>query len=118
VTFSPDKTINVALPGPPITERDFGRDDALTLFFEVYENRRKAHTIDLTTQLRKDSGEVMATMTTQRKAAETKQATVHQFSPSLSLEDLPAGRYSLRLEARSSLDKNNKVTRDVPFRVH
>jgi len=118
VTFSPDKTINVALPGPPITERDFGRDDALTLFFEVYENRRKAHTIDLTTQLRKDSGVVMVTMTTQRKAAETKQATVHQFSPSLSLEDLPAGRYSLRLEARSSLDKNNKVTRDVPFRVH
>jgi VWFA-related protein len=116
-TFSPH-AIDVALPGPPTTAREFSRDDTLTLFAEAYENRKKPHTVTLTLELRSEDGRVIGSDSIERKSVEKpKDPSVYAFAPNLSLEEVPPGRYAIHLEARSSLDKKKSVTRDIPFSV-
>jgi VWFA-related protein len=117
-TFSPHKQIDVGLPGPPTTAREFSRDDTLTLFAEAYENRKKPHTVTLAYELRSLAGLVIAASTMERKSVEKpKDSSVYPFAPDLSLENVAPGRYTIHIEARSSLDKNRSVTRDIPFSV-
>ena len=117
-TFIPQGRIDVSLPGSPTTAREFSRDDTLTVFAEAYENRKKPHTITLTIELRDDTGRVLDSYDIERKAVEKpKDASVYALAPNLSLEDVQPGRYTLHLDARSSLDRNKSVTRDIPFSV-
>ena len=116
-TFSPHKQIDVALPGPPTTAREFSREDTLTLFAEAYENRRKAHTITLTIELRDGIGRVLGSHVIERKSADKPTgASAYAFAPNLSLEEIPPGRYAVRIVAGSSLAKET-VIREVPFTV-
>lgn len=46
-----------------------------------------------------------------------KEASVYAFAPNLSLEEVPPGRYAIRVEAGSSLDRRKNVIREVPFSV-
>jgi VWFA-related protein len=116
-TFSPHK-IDVALPGPPTTAREFSRDDTLTLMAEAYENRKKPHTVTLTVELRNETGGVVGSHTIERKSVEEpKDPSVYAFAPNLSLEDVAPGRYAIHVDARSSLDQKKGVTRDIPFTV-
>src|SRR5262245_43392557 len=119
-TFSPHK-IDVAFPGPPTTAREFSRDDTLTVFAEAYENRKKPHTVMLTVELRTEAGQVIGAYPIERKSVEKpKDPSVYRFAPNLGLEDVPPGRYTIHLDARSSLDNNDKkksVTRDITFTV-
>ena len=117
-TFSPPPgRIDVNLPGPPTTAREFSRDDTLTLFAEAYENRRKPHAVTLTIELRDEAGRVLGREVIERKADKPKDAMVYAFAPNLSLEDIQPGRYAIHLEARSSLDKDRSISREIPFRV-
>ena len=118
-TFSPDKRIDVTLPAAPTTAREFSRDDTLTIFAEAYEDRKKAHTVTFTLELRDEADKVIGTYAMQRVAKEKpKQASVYAFAPTLALEDVPAGRYVLRVDGHSSLDnKNKRVVREIPFTV-
>ena len=118
-TFGPPPgRIDVGLPGPPTTAREFSRDDTLTLFAEAYENRKKPHTITAMFELREESGHVLGNYVIEGKSVEKpKEASTYRLSPSVTLENLQPGRYSLHLDARSSLDKNKPVTRDIPFSV-
>jgi len=119
-TFSPH-TIDVSLPGPPTTAREFSRDDTLTVFAEAYENRKKPHTITLTFEVRNEAGTVLGSYVLDRKSVEKpKDPSAYGFAPNLDLADIPSGRYAIHVEARSSLDKNDKkksITRDIPFSV-
>jgi VWFA-related protein len=117
-TFSPQGRIDVGLPGPPTTAREFSRDDTLTVFAEGYENRAKPHVVSLTIELRDEAGRVLGSDNIERKSVEKpKDASLYTFEPNLSLEDIQPGRYTLHIDARSSLDKNKPVTRDIPFSV-
>jgi len=118
-TFSPPPgRIDVALPGPPTTAREFSRDDTLTLFAEAYENRKKPHIITFTVELRDERGRVLGSYAMEGKSVEKpKQASVYRFSPNLPLEDFPPGRYDLHITARSSLDKDRPISREIPFSV-
>jgi|SoiMethySBSTD1v2_1073268.scaffolds.fasta_scaffold00234_49 VWFA-related protein len=118
-TFSPHPQLDVAMPGPPTTAREFSRDDTLTLFAEGYENRKKPHTITFSISLRDDGGRILGSHVIERQALEKpKQVSVYAFAPNLSLEEVPPGRYALHVEAHSSLDNRKKsVTRDIPFSV-
>ena len=118
-TFGPPPgRIDVALPGPPTTAREFSRDDTLTLFAEAYENRKKPHTVTFTVELRDERGRGLGSYAMERKAVEKpKQGSVYAFAPNLPLEDFPPGRYALHIDARSSLDKDKSVTREIPFSV-
>ncbi len=88
------------------------------MFAEAYENRKKPHTVTFTVELRDERGRGLGSYAMERKAVEKpKQASVYAFAPNLPLEDFPPGRYALHIDARSSLDKNKPVTRDIPFSV-
>jgi hypothetical protein len=117
-TFSPHRQIDVGLPGPPTTVREFAREDTLTIYAEAYENRRKPHTITLSLALRNDAGRTLDLHVVERRGTGTSKETgAYAFAPNLSLDQIPPGRYSLHLEAQSSLDKDKSVSRDIPFSV-
>jgi VWFA-related protein len=119
-TFSPH-AIDVSLPGPPTTAREFSREDTLTLFAEAYENRRKPHTVTVTFELRSEAGPVIGSFAIERNTVEKpRDPSVYRFAPNLGLEDVQPGRYVIHVDARSSLDKNDQkkiITRDIPFSV-
>jgi VWFA-related protein len=117
-TISPHERMDVDFPGPPTTTREFSHDDALTVFAELYENRRKPHTVFVTVELRDEAGQVLDRHALQRSTVvKPKRASVHAFAPRLFLDDVPAGHYAVRVEARSSLDSNRTVSREVPISV-
>ena len=101
--------------------REFSRDDTLTLFAEAYENRKKPHTVTATFELREGSGRVMGSFVIEGKSVEKpKDPSVYRLNPNLDLEDVPPGRYVIHLDARSSLDKDDRkkiISRDIPFSV-
>ena len=118
LTVSPHAKMDVDLPGPPTTAREFSREDTVTLFVEAYENRRKPHVARLGIELRDASGRAVATHALQRQsAAAPTAASVHAFAPSLTLEDVRPGRYTLRVEASSSLDSRRSLAREIPITV-
>ena len=117
-TVSPHARIDVNLPAPPTTAREFARDDTLTLFAEAYENRRKPHVITFALEMRAENGTVLGRRTIEQTAAtKPKQASVYTFSQNLALEEVPPGRYVLHVEAWSSLDRERSISRDVPIAV-
>ena len=120
-TFSPHKQIDVGLPGPPTTAREFLRDDTLTLFAEAYENRKKPHTVTVTLELRDEAGRTIGSFTIEQKSVEKpKDPSVYRLTPNLDLDSVPPGRYVVHIDARSSLDKNDRkkiISRDIPFSV-
>ena len=118
-TFGPPPgRIDVALPGPPTTAREFSREDTLTLFAEAYENRKKPHTVTFTVELRDERGSSLGSYTMDGKTLEKpKQVSVYRFAPNLPLEDFAPGRYALHISARSSLDKDRSIVREIPFSV-
>ena len=90
----------------------------MTLFAEVYENRRKPHTITFTAELRDETGRVIGSHVVERKAIDKpKESSVYTFAPNLILEDVPPGRYSVHVDVRSSLDKRKSLVRDIPISV-
>jgi VWFA-related protein len=118
LTVSPHRRIDVSLPAAPTTVREFDTDDALTLFAEVYENRRRPHTVTVTTELRDGTGRVVDSHETMQGTDGAPRATsVYAVSPHLRLAGLPAGRYLLRVEARSSLDREPRSSREIPIVV-
>jgi Ca-activated chloride channel family protein len=117
-TVSTHARLDAALPAAPTTAREFARDDTITVFAQAYENRRKAHTIHFTAELRDLSGGTVSTISAERKAATKPQAvSVYTFTPTINLEDLEPGRYTIRVEAGSSLDREKRVSREVPISV-
>ena len=116
-TFSPHASLDVTLPAPPTTAREFSRDDTLTVFAQAYEVRRKPHTVTFTIDLLDEAGKSLGTHVVERKADKPNQASAYTFAPNLALGEIPPGRYVLRVDARSSLDKGKGVSRDIPFSI-
>jgi hypothetical protein len=126
-TVSPHARLDVTLPGPPTTAREFARDDTLTVFAELYENRRKPHSVHFTMQLRDDAGTVLGTREVERQTdVKPKQASAYQFAEDIVLKDVPAGSYVLSVEGHSSLDQvavgsgsrtGKSITREIPLVV-
>ena len=117
-TFSPPGSIDVALPGPPTTAREFAQDDKITVFVQAYEDRKKPHTVTFALELRDEAGRVVGSEQVERTVVEKpKQPSVYTFSPTLSLGSVPPGHYVLTVVARSSLDRNKPVTREIPLSV-
>jgi len=118
LTVSPHARIDVALPGPPTTVREFARDDRVTLYAEAYENRKKPHVVTFTVELRDPSGRAVATHSAVRESTpKPKSASSYTFAPTLALDEVPPGDYVIHVEAQSSLDKNKRQVREVPIRV-
>jgi hypothetical protein len=118
-TVTPHTRLDAALPWAPTTAREFSQTDTVALFAEVYENRKKPHTISFQVELRDETGAVIGTQTLERRSVEKpKEVSVHPFSPVLTLADVPPGHYGLRVDVSSSLDrKKTTLTREIPITV-
>lgn len=107
-------TARPVVPQAPVATRDFAAGDTLSMYAEFYDNRAKdAHRLDLVAELRRpDGSRVGPAVTDQRSSGQALQ----KFEATLPL-DVPAGAYVLHVEARSTLEKQTAISRDVPLRV-
>jgi len=106
------------LPAPFTAAREFGPDETVTLYAEVYENgKRAAHTIDFKVDLSSAAGRVMSTFTAQRPSSQPTGSTGgYSFTAPIKLANVEPGDYLLHVEARSTAAKLT-VTKDIPIRV-
>jgi VWFA-related protein len=107
------------LPAPITVAREFGPDETVTLYAEVYENgKRAAHTIDFKVDLSSAAGRVMSTFTAQRPSNQPNGSTGgYSFTAPITLANVEPGDYLLHVEARSSAAMKLMVMKDVPIRV-
>ena len=122
-TGSRPKAIAVSSPlanlmAPPITRRDFTRDEEVVVFAEVYDNRRdKAAAVVPSGWLRKPDGTAVPLMLAIRNASASASYKVLQCAARLPLMDLPAGDYVLELRAGAERPDPPEVSRRIQFRV-
>lgn len=118
-TGRPDPQFKEVLPAQPTTAREFGRDDALALFVEVYDNQASTpHKVDIATTVRADDGRVVFTATEERSTDELQGARGgFGHAAQIPLRDLPPGLYVLRVEARTRLQDSPTGFREIQFRI-
>jgi len=110
----------VSLPSPIVTTRQFRSGDSLAIFGEVYENLRntQAHTVEIVTELRTDTGSVVSKTTESRSSTELQGLTGgYVFTANVSLADLAAGVYVVHSEARANIGERPTTSRDIQIRV-
>jgi VWFA-related protein len=121
-TASPDPKVNDfkdVLPAPPTATREFARNDELAIFAEIYDNiGPTAHRIGITASVLADDGKTVFTTSDERRSEELQGASGgYGYTTKIPLSGLAAGRYVLRLEAKSMLGNSEPVKREVEFRV-
>jgi VWFA-related protein len=107
------------LPGPITTARDFGADEELSVFTEVYDNiRRPAHSVEITTTVQPEGGRTVFRHQEQRSSSELgSTGGGYGYLARIPLSEMAAGLYVLTIEARTSLGDGSPVKREVQFRV-
>ena len=118
-TAKADPYFEDVLPAQPTTVREFSSEDEIFLFVEVYDNETKvSHKVDITSTVRTDEGRVVFRTDEERSSTELQGARGgYGHVTSISLRDLTPGIYVLRTEARSRLDQESLVFRQLQFRV-
>lgn len=111
------------LPAPPTTTREFGPEETLALYAEVYDNNRAAdkdapYAIRLTATLRDPNGSIVREVSDERSSrAPRRPSGGHGFTLHVPLAGAAAGQHLLQLEARSDRDPSRVVTRRIPIRL-
>jgi hypothetical protein len=123
-TASADPALNGfkdIMPAPPSAAREFGRNDTLSVFAEVYDNlTQAAHRVNITTSVLADDGKVVHTANDERKSEELKGSTGgggFGHVAKIPLTAFAPGRYVLRLEAKATLGNSASVSREVEFTI-
>ena len=101
----------------PTTVRAFRNGDKVTAFAEIYDSAGgKPHSLDLSAEIRSESGDVTPVMTSSRSPEDLKKAgDTLGLDTTLPINKLTAGRYVLSVNVKSS--NGDSVTRTIPFRV-
>ncbi|MBI4886500.1 MAG: VWA domain-containing protein [Acidobacteria bacterium] len=92
------------LPGPPVTVRDFERNDQVAFFAEFYENAASAapHAVDLSTTVRAEDGRVVFENREERASADLQgKSGGYGYAVRFPLTDFAPGAYVIRVEGRS-----------------
>ena len=112
VTASP-KALTGVLPMAPTPKREFPSGTPMLLYAEAYlnANRREPRSVELKVELRDAQQRVLLGITDQRTRND--KGTV-AFSVAMPPLDVPAGSYTLHVEASSAA---TVVSRDIPIRV-
>ena len=117
-TARSDPEFKDVLPTQPTTQREFVQGDELFLFVEIYDNESAAHRVDISTLIQTDAGRVLFQTDDERSSTELHGARGgYGHVARIPLADLTPGLYVLRTEARSRLDPDSLVFREVPFRI-
>jgi VWFA-related protein len=120
VTAHMDEQIKGMLPAPPTALRTFAQNDELALYAEVYEQEgTPAHTIDITTTVRSDTGVVVFDREEAREATDQAPRGWHAYRHTLQipLASVEPGTYVLTIETKSRNDANLRAVRHVRFVV-
>jgi VWFA-related protein len=107
-----DERMRDMLPAPPTAIREFGRDEGIALFAEIYD----PGDVTVTARIRDELGQVVFERETVRTADEMK-AWKNGYPLQVSLRTFSPGDYVLRLEAARQAGGQALVAREVPFRV-
>jgi VWFA-related protein len=109
------------LPGPPVTVREFARNDQMALYAEFYENAPGAtpHNLDLSTTVRAEDGRVVFENREQRSSTDLQgKSGGYGYAVRFPLTEFAPGTYVIRLEGRSRAGgAEMPVGRDVLIRV-
>jgi VWFA-related protein len=119
VTAHVDEEIKTMLPTAPTAARSFSQDDELAVFAEVYDDgSRPWHQVEVVTTIRSAGGAVVFESIDDHESNEykgTRGALRH--TTRIPFKTFEPGSYVLSLEAKSSLDADHNVVRQVPFTV-
>ena len=119
VTAHVDEGIRNLLPTAPIAARSFPQDDEIAVFAEVYDDGSRAwHQVEVVTTIRSAGGDVVFEEIDDHESGELQgtRGTL-RYTTRIPLETLEPGDYVLSVEAKSSVDADPKIVRQVPFTV-
>jgi hypothetical protein len=107
------------VPAVPSVGREFGTDDELVAFAEVYDNRPASpHSVEIATTLTSDDGrEVYRSQETRSTRVLGGKAGGYGYIVRLPLKDYRPGLYVLQIRAQSQLDDRPSVSRQVLLRI-
>ena len=118
-TTNIDAALKDVLQAPPTTARQFDRRDILSVFAEVYDNR-KGHTspVAVTTSVADAGGRVVfRSEESVEGSAFDSSRRAYRHTASVPLDDLAPGEYVLRVEAQSRVGNERATVREVAFSV-
>lgn len=114
------KALPIVLKSPIVTSRVFDSRETVSVFGEVYASGTapRAHTVDITTELRTDSGAVVRSSTERRSSSELAGAAGgYGFTAVVPLAGLTPGIYVVHSEARLNTGSRPNASRDVQISV-
>jgi VWFA-related protein len=119
LTANPDPGFKDVLPASPTAIREFPRTDTLALFAEVYDNQTRAtHRVAITTTVAGDDGRVLFTTNDERSSEDLQgKKGGYGYTAKIPLAQLAAGRYVLRVEAKTLLTNGGTAARELEFQV-
>jgi hypothetical protein len=118
-TTNIDPALKDVLRAPPTAARQFDRRDILSVFTEVYDNRKdRATPVAITTSVADAAGRVVFRSEESIEGSAFDSARrAYGHMASVPLNDLAPGEYALRVEARSRGGTTAPVVRHIPFAV-
>lgn len=119
MTAKPDEELRTVLPAAPTANREFPAGDTIAAYAEVYDNRLQApHKVDISTTIRSDDGRVVFQTSEERDSSELQgKRGGYGHVVQVPLKDYRPGIYVLRIEAKTRLEKDTPIGREVMFRV-
>jgi VWFA-related protein len=109
------------LPGPPVTIREFARNDQIALFAEFYENAPNAppHSVELETTVRAEDGRAVFENREQRSSTDLQgKSGGYGYSVRFPLNEFAPGLYVIRVQGRTLAGgADAPIGRDVLIRI-
>jgi VWFA-related protein len=118
-TVRPDEQIRAVLPAPPVAIRTFPSNDEIKLFAEVYDNAGATpHKVDITATVTTDEGKVLFKNEETRDSSDLGgQRGGYGYMTTIPLQDIPVGKYVLKVEAKSRLGQTPPASREARIEV-
>ena len=118
ILLSPDDPFQLLAVRAPTTRRVFGADETVGVMAAIYDAADgRPHTLDVEAIIRSESGDSTPVARVSLSSDELKKSAHSlRFEAPLPLAKLPAGRYLVSLEARSSAG-GAPVSRTIPFQI-
>ncbi|MGB7219502.1 MAG: VWA domain-containing protein [Vicinamibacterales bacterium] len=113
-TTGDEERLIAVLDAPPAARRQFSPDDELLVFVEIYDKVLRQDIIS--TRVLDQMGQtVLENVETVSSEALHNERGVYEHQERLRLDDLEPGRYVLKIEVRSQVNPEIRVSREVPF---
>jgi hypothetical protein len=118
-TARPKDPLTKLLPGPLSTYRDFGQNDEIALFAEVYETGKgPAHKVEIALTMNAEGGQTVFQTREERDSSELQGSSGgYGFAAKIPLRDMAPGLYVLRVAAQSRIGDRPSVARETIVNV-